>query len=215
VLWFFGQRECPIHICKFPVLATVAKRFRNECEKRTLSPWLDKSLFATARHVRHGRGASRNSKHGWPPRRPTRQERRTARTGRGAKVAGRGQVRREGEASGVNCGAIRRRSVQFPADVRNPAAKHACHIPAGWAFIPDQSRLICERRNPHHLVHYGFASRTCKAAALRNVCHAGHDPLRIKAALLDRQPASLRRVLLGRKKSLIGTLPDRPYGPLC
>jgi hypothetical protein len=49
--------------------------------------------------------------------------------------------------------------------------KHACHVAAGWALIPDQSRFICERRNPHHLVHYGFASRACKAAASRKVRH--------------------------------------------
>src|SRR6516164_806823 len=41
---------------------------------------------------------------------------------------------------------------------------HACHVAAGWALIPDQSRLTYERRDPHHLVHCGFASRTGKAA---------------------------------------------------
>lgn len=56
--------------------------------------------------------------------------------------------------------------------------KHACHVAAGWALVPDQSRLTCERRNPDHLVHNGFASRACKAGALRNICHAAHDPLR-------------------------------------
>jgi hypothetical protein len=44
-------------------------------------------------------------------------------------------------------------------------------VAAGWALIPDQSRLTFERRNPHHLFHYGFASRTW-IAALRKVCHA-------------------------------------------
>jgi len=56
--------------------------------------------------------------------------------------------------------------------------KHACHVAAGWALVPDQSRLTCERRNPDHLVHNGFASRACKAGALRNICHAAHNPLR-------------------------------------
>jgi hypothetical protein len=43
--------------------------------------------------------------------------------------------------------------------------KHACYVAAGWAFIPDQSWLTCERRNPHHLVHFGFASRACQVRA--------------------------------------------------
>ena len=42
--------------------------------------------------------------------------------------------------------------------------KHACHVAARWAFIPDQPRLTCQRRDPRHLDHYGFASRTGKAA---------------------------------------------------
>lgn len=49
---------------------------------------------------------------------------------------------------------------------------HACHVAARGTFIPDQARLICQRRNRHHLVHYGFAPRTCKALALWKVRHA-------------------------------------------
>jgi hypothetical protein len=30
---------------------------------------------------------------------------------------------------------------------------HACHVAARWALVPDQARLICQRHNPHHLVH--------------------------------------------------------------
>jgi hypothetical protein len=76
-----------------------------------------------------------------------------------------------------HCGGVflwRRLSLGF-ADIPRTGGrlqKHACHVAAGWALIPDQAGLTCERLNPHHLVHYGFASRTCKAAALRlqNVC---------------------------------------------
>jgi hypothetical protein len=44
------------------------------------------------------------------------------------------------------------------------AAKARLSLAASWALIPDQPRLTCERRNPHHLGHDGFASRTGKAA---------------------------------------------------
>jgi hypothetical protein len=50
--------------------------------------------------------------------------------------------------------------------------KHACHVGAGCALIPDHAGLTHHRDNPHHLVHYGFVSRTCKALALWKVRHA-------------------------------------------
>src|SRR5215831_11540560 len=37
LLSFFAERERPIHLSKFPVLPTVPKRFRNECETSELS----------------------------------------------------------------------------------------------------------------------------------------------------------------------------------
>jgi hypothetical protein len=61
----------------------------------------------------------------------------------------------------------RRLSLSF-ADVPRTVGclqQHACHVAAGWALISDQSGLAWERLNSHDLVHYGFASRTCKARA--------------------------------------------------
>jgi hypothetical protein len=49
--------------------------------------------------------------------------------------------------------------------------KHACHVGAGRAFIPDQARFAGEGANADHLVQNGFASRTCNAQAFRNIRH--------------------------------------------
>jgi hypothetical protein len=54
--------------------------------------------------------------------------------------------------------------------------KDTCHVAAGWALIRDQSWLTSDRRNPHHRVHCGFASRACHGAGFRKVRHATHTP---------------------------------------
>ena len=47
-----AQRERPIHLSKFPILATVPVRFRNGCETSELFRLCsDKSLSATARQI--------------------------------------------------------------------------------------------------------------------------------------------------------------------